>query len=776
MLHRRLAAFAAIAALPLASASAAQAATLTVDDDRAECPAATYTSIQAAVDAAAPGDTVTICPGAYVEGSGAPNTNALTISKSLTLKGAGADLVTITPRATTLAGSSIAGTTTDVRTGVGSIVAVLGTPGSPLDVMISGVTVSGEDAATGRPVASVAGILYLDAKGAIDRSRVTNVVTSEGAQAYTRVGGWRGALPGYGIVQTSATLVGVPGERRLTITSTRVDRYNRVGILIDGATNDEAPFQPSGVTHKGVVQASQVVGRVECANFEADGGCSRVGLLMSGPLFGQDGIRVTNGSRLEVSDSLISQNLVNGVGAPVRPTWSGSAYDAPTTDNANLKLAAGIRLAGASLTNWTTGTGPIIYSSATRSNVVDNGYGVLNVAADGVTDQVGNPSSDRRGNLFIAENNWWGLGYYKSANTGPAISPATNPAFPENPVNGASTTDPVGGANSTSNAVDFYPYRTGSQAQGQWPVLDVPMAIEDAAPTVSLSGPASAAPGATVTLTAVASDDIGVRSVVFSDGAAAVATAVTTPYTVTIPVPADAACGSVRSYGALVTDSSEQTAASAPVSVTVTCPPPRRDDGRTPQPPGPPSVTLGKVPATLSKATRVTFAVSAPAGFKSAKLTLGDRTVCTVTKAPYSCTVTPTGADVGRQVLRVVVTDAAGSTAAATATVTVPKFAAKLTTKVTSKKARGGQVKRTVRVTVVRPKGVTAKQACSNGHVTLTVKRGDRTVVNQQVVLKGSCTFTRSVTAPRRGSAFRLSAKFGGNAVVRSASTSRRFS
>jgi hypothetical protein len=41
--------------------------TLKVDDDHAQCPDAQYTSIQAAVNAAGPGDTVLVCPGAYTE-------------------------------------------------------------------------------------------------------------------------------------------------------------------------------------------------------------------------------------------------------------------------------------------------------------------------------------------------------------------------------------------------------------------------------------------------------------------------------------------------------------------------------------------------------------------------------------------------------------------------------------------------------------------------------------------------------------------------------------
>ena len=56
----------------LCTTQSAYAATLTVDDDRADCPAAAFTSVQAAVDAATDGDTIVICKGGYVEGSGMP--------------------------------------------------------------------------------------------------------------------------------------------------------------------------------------------------------------------------------------------------------------------------------------------------------------------------------------------------------------------------------------------------------------------------------------------------------------------------------------------------------------------------------------------------------------------------------------------------------------------------------------------------------------------------------------------------------------------------------
>src|ERR671937_2523388 len=41
--------------------------TLIVDDDHMQCPNATFTSINLAVAAASPGDTIKVCPGIYTE-------------------------------------------------------------------------------------------------------------------------------------------------------------------------------------------------------------------------------------------------------------------------------------------------------------------------------------------------------------------------------------------------------------------------------------------------------------------------------------------------------------------------------------------------------------------------------------------------------------------------------------------------------------------------------------------------------------------------------------
>ena len=74
-------------ALAMGVPATASAATISVDDDGLDCPSAPYTSVQAAVDAASPGDVIAICPGTYEEGPAtvpAGGANAVSIAKMLT--------------------------------------------------------------------------------------------------------------------------------------------------------------------------------------------------------------------------------------------------------------------------------------------------------------------------------------------------------------------------------------------------------------------------------------------------------------------------------------------------------------------------------------------------------------------------------------------------------------------------------------------------------------------------------------------------------------------
>jgi hypothetical protein len=78
--HVAVVAVLALGTLGLISPAAGAAVALVVDDDGVQCPAATYTSIQAAVNDAVNGDTVQVCAGTYAEN--------VTLAKDITLAGA----------------------------------------------------------------------------------------------------------------------------------------------------------------------------------------------------------------------------------------------------------------------------------------------------------------------------------------------------------------------------------------------------------------------------------------------------------------------------------------------------------------------------------------------------------------------------------------------------------------------------------------------------------------------------------------------------------------
>ncbi len=743
--------------------TSASAATVVVDDDRAQCPAAGHTSVQAGVDAADDGDTVVVCPGIYVEGSGTPGTNAVTIDKEIDLLGAGADLVTIMPKRATAGGGQIASLTPVLRDPVGAIIAVTGgTPLFPAEVDISGVTVEGNG------VFAEAGILYLDGKGRIYRSRVTKIVTSQTADAYDIPGGFRSSDTGYGIVQaTSATSAPAGGSvpRRLVIESTRVDEYNKTGILIDGATGDSLPLVPSGVNNTAEILGSNVVGRLRCINFLATGNCATVGTLTTGPLFGQDGLRVTAGASVDVEDTSFFQNYVNGTGAP---TFSPNTGTPSSTNNANLSQAAGVRLIGAGA------------SSITGSNINNNHFGAFNVELDGVTANVATP--------LAAEENWWGLRTTgATVNNGPAISPTNNPAQQENPVNGSPVVDPACQARSItlpesapveipgSDAVDFCPYRNGAQADpqsGEHLQIDAPLPMNDAGPAISLSlDKAQYLPGESAELSATVSDDFAVAKVTFYDGLVPIGSSTLPPYETSIAIPADAVC-SERTLSAIVEDSTGQTdGATATLKIVD-----QFDCEDPPDPPAEPTISLD-VPAVIpNRGVTATASVNAEAGATSVVFFLGTRTVCTDTDAPYSCLIKPTGAEVGTQSVRAVVTDNLSRTAEDSASVRVSKFTPRIRFEI----KRPGVRWRVIKGTLVLPAGVTRAQACNAGRVTLTVRGGGRATINRQVRINRFCVFKTRVFVgkPEKGKKRRYAVKavFPGNAVLNGATNTRRFS
>jgi hypothetical protein len=257
------------AATALVSApSTLTAATLTVSPSKHDttCPDAPYHHIRGAIAAAAPGDTVYVCPGTYVEGTGLVGSNALEIRKDLTLRGAGADQVFVRPK--DVGAGQIAPSTPDLRGGKGDLLAVLGMVNAPVDVDVSGITFDAHG------VYATAGIVFRDAGGSVNNSYVTGLVTDESKNGYQVAGGFRSNDYGVGIAMVTrktpprnkpATLP----TRTLTIDHTRIDQYNAVGVLVDGSTGyylptQSTPLVPSGVTNRAIITDSVIAGRNSC--------------------------------------------------------------------------------------------------------------------------------------------------------------------------------------------------------------------------------------------------------------------------------------------------------------------------------------------------------------------------------------------------------------------------------------------------------------------------------------------------------------------------------
>ncbi len=187
----------------IASAISGLGATLTVDDDHAQCPGAQYTSIQAAVNAAKQGDTINVCPGTYPE--------QVTVTKNLNITGvniANQGLALIQP-ANVLVNST--GLTN------GSPVAATILVDGANNVNLTNLTIeAGNNQFTDNTL--LVGIYYRNASGKVDSMAVRNVELQVGSP---------GAQTGYGIFAQS----GNGGSANLQVTNSSVHDYQKNGIV-----------------------------------------------------------------------------------------------------------------------------------------------------------------------------------------------------------------------------------------------------------------------------------------------------------------------------------------------------------------------------------------------------------------------------------------------------------------------------------------------------------------------------------------------------------------
>lgn len=605
----------ALAVLPLLPA-AAQASTWTVDDDRAQCPGASYTSIQAAVDQAAPHDTIIICDGLYQEQSvpwtATPSPaqtgsrNGLTITKPLTLKGTGAGKVFIEPHPAL--GASLAGTAPFLRDGGGNVITVarqsLGAGDEDENLVeISGVTVRS-------PHSYVeAGIAYFNTSGTVKSSVVGPLQRTAPDLAATRPHGW-------GIVQTNS-LQGVGAGtvyRKVAVEDSLVTGYQAGGILFDGARG--ADGTPETLTWAGLRQYGYVT------RTKVTGEGYNSGIF-------QTGVRFHAGTRGAVTGSTITDNAwFTGAGPTALHSYGVLLTDAQAGADPDNPAVPAVALTG----NAFAGN-RIAVQNANADNTL--------ISAAGAVPATGNWWGCTRGpivgtsNMTVGNANYGCQGY-----SGDSAAP-----------------DPVA-------SVDVSGFSATVPA-----TLSVPAPTADEAPSVAFAEPIASvqlAVGETLAPVVRASDDFGVRSVaLFADGAAA-GTLARAPYEFSwTPSAADA--GRTITLSAVATDAAGQTAV-ATLLVTVA-------GGPAPQPNPPvntaPPLVLGEFVAGKTLSCLPGSWNLAPTAFSYEWLRAG-----TPIASQTAATYVATRADVASELAcRVTAVNAEGA-AVATSKPTLVRFAA----------------------------------------------------------------------------------------------------
>ena len=173
---------------------------LLVDDDHIECPGATFETIQSAVNLAAPGDVIQVCPGTYDE--------QVEIAKRLTLEG----IERNGKKASIVQPSNMIANSMAVSPffGGGSVpVATAILVHDTSDVTIKNIIVDGTDNGIGVCEPVLLGIYYQNASGVIDSVTVRNIKLGTGLEE---------CPTGLGIYTESSGT----GRSRLTVTNSSI--------------------------------------------------------------------------------------------------------------------------------------------------------------------------------------------------------------------------------------------------------------------------------------------------------------------------------------------------------------------------------------------------------------------------------------------------------------------------------------------------------------------------------------------------------------------------
>jgi parallel beta-helix repeat protein len=248
--------------------------TLLVDDDKVQCPTATFTKIQDAVNAASNGATIRVCAGTYKE--------QVTITKSLTINGDNGAVVLPT---------GVVTNSTSLATGnpIAAIILVM----NATEVDLSGLTVDGANNGITGCAPNLIGVYYRNASGNVQKNTVRNMKLGAGLE---------GCQSGLGIFVQSGL-----GKSKVTVDTNSVHDFQKNGITGNEAgtsvtvlRNVVAGVGPTtGAAQNGIQIAFGATGSVD-SNISANhvwSPCLNVNCAASATdilVFASDGIEIKN--------------------------------------------------------------------------------------------------------------------------------------------------------------------------------------------------------------------------------------------------------------------------------------------------------------------------------------------------------------------------------------------------------------------------------------------------------------------------------------------------
>jgi hypothetical protein len=174
--------------------------------------------------------------------------------------------------------------------------------------------------------------------------------------------------------------------------------------------------------------------------------------------------------------------------------------------------------------------------------------------------------------------------------------------------------------------------------------------------------------------------------------------------------------------------------------------------------------------ASLSADAPTTLAVGATDDHGVAKVQFydDDRLLCEDTAAPYTCSYSPRGLDVGRDTLIARAIDTDDQSDTAVQAVTVRRFTARrLTLKLGPTRDTRAPYTFHLSGTLSLPAPVAPSVGCAGGEVVITGKVGRKTVTSRRTSLTRRCEYALRVKFGHRpGTKIRFTARFAGNTTV----------